>query len=50
MRDAACAMAFASVVRDVLLPDEILERLRPPLAREDDVAHAEREQILSAWT
>src|SRR5262249_34903352 len=40
VRDAAALDRVRDRGRDVLLPDEVLERLRAPLAGEDDVAHA----------
>ena len=40
MRDAARRDRVRERARDVLLADEILERLRPLLAGEDEVAHA----------
>ena len=35
----SCAIALRERARDVLLADQIVERLRAPLAREDEVAH-----------
>ena len=40
MRDAVLRDRVRERPRDVLLPDEILERLRALLARENEVAHA----------
>ncbi len=39
MRDAAAVDRVRERPRDVVLPDEVLERLRPVLASEDEVAH-----------